>query len=214
MVGEGMTGWLVLMASALSSYAGCRQYLENIEDARREAGPNSPEVLKLRVFYNHPGFLGPMASRVAAALEAIPDAALVFTAHSLPLAMASDCRYVEHLQEAGRLVALEVGREVGHERYDLVYQSRSGAPGQPWLEPDILDHLRALAARGVRDVVVAPIGYISDHMEVVYDLDVQARELAAHLGLNMVRAQTVGADEKFVSMIRDLVVERRADSGQ
>jgi ferrochelatase len=173
-----------------------------------------PEVLKLRVFYNHPGFIEPMAERVRAALDGIPAerraaAELAFTAHSVPVAMAETSRYVEQVKEACRLVAESAGRPA----YRLVYQSRSGAPGQPWLGPDVLEYLRELAAAGLtRDVVLAPIGFISDHMEVIYDLDTEARRLCGELGLQMVRAQTVGDDPRFAGMIRELVLERIGDA--
>ena len=130
----------------------------------------------------------------------------MFTAHSIPLAMASSSPYVGQLRETAGLVAAGVGRE----HWELVYQSRSGPPGQPWLEPDILAHLRVLADSGTRDVVLAPIGFVSDHMEVLYDLDVEARARAAELGLELVRAATVGVHPRFVRMIRELVEERLA----
>jgi len=209
MAADGVRRAFAFVTSAYSSYSGCRQYLEDLARAREAVGPDAPEVLKLRVFYNHPGFIEPMAEGVCAAIERIPTerraaAALLFTAHSIPLAMADTSRYVQQVQEACRLVAQLVARP----QYRLVYQSRSGAPGQPWLEPDILDSLRELAAAGVRDVVIAPIGFISDHMEVVYDVDTEARALCGELGLNMVRAETVGAAPRFVAMIRELVLER------
>ena len=212
MAAAGVRRTFAFVTSAYSSYSGCRQYLEDIARAREAVGPNAPEVLKLRVFFNHPGFIEPMADRVRAAIECLPAgrrerASLAFTAHSIPLSMAETSRYVQQVEEACRLVAERVGRP----EYRLVYQSRSGAPGQPWLGPDVLDYLRELAAvNGPRDVVLAPIGFISDHMEVVYDLDTEARQLADQLGLHMVRAQTVGDDPRFAAMIRELVLERIA----
>jgi ferrochelatase len=204
-----VTRAFAFVTSAFSSYSGCRQYLEDIARAREAIGAAAPEVLKLRVFYNHPGFIETMAERVAAALEQLPEerrasASLAFSAHSIPLAMAETSNYVQQIEEACRLVAERVGRP----SYRLVYQSRSGAPGQPWLGPDVLEYLRELAAAGGGDVVLAPIGFISDHMEVVYDLDTEARQLCDSLGLHMVRAATVGADPRFASMIRELVLER------
>jgi protoporphyrin/coproporphyrin ferrochelatase len=212
MTSDGVRRAFAFVTSAYSSYSGCRQYLEDIARARTAVGPGAPEVLKLRAFYNHPGFIEPMADRVRAALDRIPverrAAALAFTAHSVPIAMAETSRYVEQVEEACRLVA----ERVDCRSYRLVYQSRSGSPGQPWLGPDVLEYLRELAAAGApRDVVLAPIGFISDHMEVVYDLDTEARELCDRLGLNMVRAETVGADPRFAAMIRELVRERIAD---
>lgn len=209
MAADGVRRALAFFTSAFSSYSGCRQYRENIEQARAEVGPTAPQVDKLRGFFNHPGFIEAMAERVQQALEQIPqarrgEAKLVFTAHSIPLAMSQNCRYVLQLVEAARLVA----ERVGVEDLRLAYQSRSGPPAQPWLEPDIGDVLRQLAAEGAGDVVVAPIGFISDHVEVLYDLDTEAQSLCRTLGLNMVRAQTVGVHPKFISMIRELIGER------
>ncbi len=209
MTDDGVRRALAFVTSAFSSYSGCRQYREAIARAREEAGPAAPEIDKLRVFYNHPGFLGPMIERVRAALDQFPaamrdDVELVFTAHSVPLSMAQTSDYRAQLEEACRLVASGVGRADS----TLVWQSRSGPPTQPWLEPDILDHLRRLASEGKTAVVVAPIGFISDHMEVVFDLDTEAAELCAELGVRMVRAGTVGVHPDFARMIRELVVER------
>ncbi|MFI0607606.1 MAG: ferrochelatase [Anaerolineae bacterium] len=208
---DGVRRALAFMTSAYSSYSGCRQYREDIERARAAIGEGAPEVDKLRVFYNHPGFVGPNARLLGEALACIPaerrDAtAIAFTAHSLPAAMAAGSVYQAQLADTCQLVADLAG--IPAERWRLVYQSRSGGPGQPWLEPDILDHLRALAAAGMRDVVVAPVGFISDHMEVLYDLDTEALELASELGLNLVRAGTVGTDPVFITMIRELIEER------
>jgi ferrochelatase len=209
MADDGVSRALALVTSAYGSYPGCRQYLEDVARARAEVGERAPQVDKLRAFYNHPGFVETLVERTAEALERIPEARraaarLVFTAHSLPRALAAACDYEAELRETAALVAFPLGRA----QYSLVYQSRSGPPGQPWLEPDIVDHLRALAREGARDVVVAPIGFLSDHMEVVYDLDLEAKARALELGLNMVRAATVGAHPRFVAMIRELVVER------
>jgi len=206
---DGVTRALGLFTSAYASYSGCRQYLENIDRARAELGEGAPEVHKLRAFYDHPGFVEPMAERVTDALERVPAAErdrarLVYTAHSIPLAMARSSRYVAQVEETRRLVSERVGRSSS----DLVWQSRSGGPEVPWLEPDVLDHLRALAQEGVRNVVLAPIGFISDHMEVVYDLDTQALALANELGIALVRAGTVGTHPRFVAMLRELVQER------
>ncbi len=209
MAGDGVRRALAFVTSAFSSYSGCRQYLEDITRARKEAGDRAPVVAKLRGFYNHPGFVEPMIERVAVALDLIPEprraeARLVYTAHSLPRALAATSDYEAQLKEAAGLVT----RGLGRNGWSLVYQSRSGPPGQPWLEPDIVDHLRALAVEGVQDVVVAPLGFVSDHMEVVYDLDLEAKSRALELGLNMVRAGTVGSHPRFVRMIRELVLER------
>ena len=210
MAADGVRRAFAFVTSAYSSYSGCRQYLEDIARAREAVGPAAPEILKLRVFYNHPGFIEPMADRVRAALDRFPPdrragAALVFTAHSIPADMAETSRYVEQVKEACRLVAERVRRA----DYRLVYQSRSGAPGQPWLGPDVLEYLRQLASAAVsRDVILAPIGFISDHMEVAYDLDTEAADLCRQLRLHMVRAGTVGADPCFAAMIYELVLEQ------
>jgi ferrochelatase len=203
----GVKRALAFVTSAYSSYSSCRQYLENLVRARQEAGPGAPEIDKIRVFYNHPGFIEVMAERVREALAQVPaerrdSAALVYTAHSIPVSMAQGCRYEAQLQEAARLVSAAVGRTEAR----VVYQSRSGPPSQPWLEPDICDYLREL--RGVQEVVAVPIGFLSDHLEVCYDLDTVAQRVAAESGLHMVRAGTAGAHPRFVSMIRDLILER------
>ncbi len=209
MTTDGVRRALTFFTSAFSSYSGCRQYRENIEAAQRNVGPGAPQIDRLRMFFNHPLYIETMVNRARQALAAIPPArrdggVLVFTAHSIPLGMAQNCQYEVQLREACRLVAASFA---GHS-WRLAYQSRSGPPTQPWLEPDILDDLRELARQGTKDVVVVPIGFISDHLEVLYDLDFEARQLSESLGLNMVRAGTAGTDPKFVAMIRELVMER------
>jgi protoporphyrin/coproporphyrin ferrochelatase len=211
MAADGVRRALAIATSAYSSYSGCRQYIENIAAARAAVGPNAPEIDKLLPFGTHPGFVEANADRVSAALARVPEdrratARLIYTAHSIPLAMASTCQYEEQLVETARLVSARAG----HEEWDLVWQSRSGPTTQPWLAPDILDHLRALAEDGVHDVVVAPIGFISDHMEVIYDLDDEAAALAAELGLNFVRAGTAGTHPAMIAMLKDLIAERQA----
>jgi len=206
---DGVRRALAFVTSAYSSYSGCRQYLEDIERARVQIGEGAPAVEKLRAFYNHPGFVAPNAENLRAALEQVPAerraaARVAFTAHSIPVSMAESSDYVSQLMETARLVAEGAGRE----SWRLVYQSRSGPPVQPWLGPDICEHLRELKAEDARDVVVAPVGFISDHMEVLYDLDTEARHAAEEIGLNMVRAATVGTHPAFVQMIRALVLER------
>jgi ferrochelatase len=210
MARDGIRRSLAFVTSAFSSYPGCRQYLDDIERARAEVGDRAPEVGKLRAFYNHPGFVRPMARGVEATVAAVPEQRrrrthLVFTAHSIPAAMAESSDYEAQLQEACRLVCGLLGDRY---RWDLVYQSRSGPPGQPWLEPDVGDHLETLAAAGVDDVVIVPIGFVSDHMEVRFDLDVEAVAKADKLGLHAHRAPTVGTDPELVGMIADLVAER------
>ena len=198
---DGITRAICFMTSAYSSYSGCRQYRENVIAAQQGTGI---ETLKLRVFYNHPGFIEPMVERTAAALAAAPGAALIFTAHSVPMSMAGTSGYVKQLEEASRLVATGAGCL----DYRLVYQSRSGPPTQPWLEPDICLALEQAAAAGARHTVIVPIGFISDHLEVLYDLDTEARQKAAGLGLGFTRVASVGTDPRFIHMIRELVLER------
>jgi protoporphyrin/coproporphyrin ferrochelatase len=210
MAEDGVRHALAFVTSAFGSYSSCRQYLEDIEHAREAAGPQAPAVDKLRLFYNHPGFIYCVADRVRAALDSLPEprraaAAIVYTAHSLPLAMAERCAYVAQLREACGLVSEQVGRA----DWSLAYQSRSGPPQQPWLEPDIGDYLLDRHRRGgLADVVLVPIGFLSEHMEVVYDLDVEVAALCETLGVNFVRAAVVGTHPRLVRMIRELVEER------
>ncbi len=209
MAEDGVRRALAFVTSATSSYSGCRQYLDNIADARNEVGADAPQVEKIRVFYNHPGFIAAVVDRVRVALSELDEACrksaqLVFTAHSIPLSMAGGCDYQSQLEEACRLVA----KAAPGLPWDLVYQSRSGPPSRPWLEPDVCDHLRALKVGGAKGVVVAPIGFLSDHMEVIYDLDVEASDVCERIGLPMARAATVGTHPDFVSMIRELIEER------
>jgi protoporphyrin/coproporphyrin ferrochelatase len=209
MTGDGVRRALVFLTSAFSSYSGCRQYRENLYVAQEAAGPDAPELPRLRLPFNHPGFIAANADRLRAALaESGPDAHVAFTAHSIPVAMAERCAYEAQLAESARLVATEAGA-VDHA---LVYQSRSGPPHVPWLGPDILDHLRDVYGRGGTDVVVSPLGFLSDHLEVLYDLDVEAAGLAQDLGLHLVRAGTPGTHPAFVSAIRKLIQERLGGS--
>jgi len=206
---DGIKNALAFVTSAYSSYSSCRQYLEDIERARVLVGPDAPRVEKLRPFYNHPGFIEANVANVRAALEQIPEARrfqtqIVFTAHSIPESMAGNCDYEAQLQETSRLVSASLAVN----DWRLVFQSRSGSPSQPWLGPDVCDQLRTLQAAGASDVVVAPIGFVSDHMEIIYDLDTEARALCRELGLNMIRAATAGTHPAFVKMIRELILER------
>jgi len=213
MADDGIQHALAFFTSAYSSYSGCRQYREDITRAREAVGPAAPKVDKIRVFFNHPGFIEPMVESVSSCLEAIPterreDTPLLFSAHSIPLSMSDNCRYVTQLKEACRLVA----EQVGHDNWELVYQSRSGPPQQPWLEPDICDRIEQLHAESqLTDVVILPIGFISDHLEVLFDIDTEARELCEKLGITMHRAATVGTHPRFIRMIRELIVERLSD---
>ncbi len=207
---DGIRRAVGFVTSAYSSYSGCRQYREDIAGAQRAVGSGAPEVDKLRAFFNHPAFVEATVERVRDALRAIPADAqrnvqVVYTAHSIPLSMANTSDYVKQLEEVRRLVS----QALTQKNDALVYQSRSGAPGQPWLGPDILDYLREVKARDLASaVVLAPISFISDHMEVLYDLDVEARQLCLSLGLPMTRAGTAGLHPKFIGMIHELILER------
>jgi protoporphyrin/coproporphyrin ferrochelatase len=210
MAGAGVRRALALTTSAYRSFSSCRQYLDDIERARAEAGPGAPVIDKIQRFYDHPGFIGPFAANTAAALATLPedrreDAHLVFTAHSIPVAMAEAAgpgghRYTAELTAAARLISERAG---WHGPWTVAYSSRSGPPAQPWLEPDIKDHLADLAKAGTRAVVVVPAGFVSDHMEVIHDLDVEAAETAESLGLAFARAATPGT--ALAPMIGDLV---------
>lgn len=206
---------LAYVTSGFSCYSGCRQYRENIMTAQAETGTEDIEVHKLRVFYNHPDFISLTAEHVAtaismAAADGTEQVHIAFTAHSIPMSMASTSDYVRQLEETARLVADQLG--IPADRWKLVYQSRSGRPQDPWLEPDILDHLKELYESGIRHVVVAPIGFLSDHMEVLYDLDDEARRLTNELGMTMVRAATPGHHPAFVTMLRKLIQERMCNA--
>jgi ferrochelatase len=206
MAQDGIQRALVFVTSAYSSYSACRRYLEDLERARMAVGPGAPVCEKLRHFYNHAGFVEPNAAHLRAALAEAPGAPVLFTAHSIPLEMARTSKYVEQLEEAARLIS----GAAGVSEYRLVYQSRSGPPQQPWLEPDILRALDDTRAGGAEAVVVAPIGFISGHMEVLYDLDYEAVQHCEMIGLKMVRAGTAGTHPRFIEMIVELVAERRA----
>ncbi|MDQ1392396.1 MAG: protoporphyrin/coproporphyrin ferrochelatase [Acidimicrobiaceae bacterium] len=211
MAEDGVRRALAFVTSAYASYSGCHQYLEDIARARAAVGPEAPEIDKLRVFYNHPGFVRAnvdalQAARASAGVGSSP-VRVAFTAHSIPVSMAATSDYQRQLTETARLVMGQFD-PAGVVPWSLVFQSRSGPPAVAWLEPDILDHLRTLAANGGAPVIVAPIGFVADHMEVVYDLDVEAAQLASQLGLTMARAATAGVHPAFVTMIRQLVEER------
>jgi protoporphyrin/coproporphyrin ferrochelatase len=219
MADDGVRRAVALVTSAYSSYSGCRQYLDDIDRARAAVGPDAPRIDKIRRFFNHPGFIEPFAASTRAALATLPvglrdEAHLVFTAHSVPVAMAEASgpgggnRYVAELTEAAGLIAERAGG--GTHPYTLAYQSRSGPPSQPWLEPDVRDHLGDLAKSGTKAVVVIPVGFVSDHMEVRHDLDVEAAQSAESLGLAFARASTPGSDPRFASMVTELVTERLA----
>jgi protoporphyrin/coproporphyrin ferrochelatase len=214
---DGVQSALVFATSATASYSSCRQYREDLAQARTMAGDGAPKLVKLRHFFDHPGYIEAHAAGLRAALDSLPqqdapDARLVFTAHSIPAAMndlsgpSANGLYALQQRETARLVA-EAVRGPGA-AFDPVWQSRSGAPQVPWLEPDILDHLAALSDAGARAVVVAPTGFVSDHIEVKWDLDHEARLAAKERGLAFARAATAGTHPAFVSAIRELVEER------
>jgi len=218
MAADGRRHALVLATSATGSYSGCRQYREDLARATADLGGHAPLFTKLRHYFDHPGFVAANAGAVRTALAGLPvelrdRARLVFTAHSVPVAMNDTAGpdgglYLAQHRETARLVA-EAVRGPGAD-FDLVWQSRSGPPRVPWLEPDVNDHLRVLAADGVPAVLVAPTGFVSDHLEVLWDLDNEARETAAELGLAFVRAGTAGTDPVFVAGLTDLVAEQLA----
>ena len=201
MAGDGVQRALVLATSAFSSYSGCRQYREDLARAAAAVGEGAPELDKLRLYYNHPGFIDAVVDRIREVHR--PGARLVFTAHSIPLSMSQWCEYEPQLNEMAALVAGRVGVE-----WDLAFQSRSGPPHVPWLEPDINDHLKAIAEQGVTDVTLVPLGFVSDHMEVAFDLDLQASNTAADVGIDLRRAPTVGTHPAFVTGLRQLVEEK------
>jgi ferrochelatase len=194
---DGIRNAIAFVTSAFGSYSGCRQYAEDVEKARAAVGEGAPAIARIRPFSGHPRFIEAMTDRVRAAVNEVPEGRLIFTAHSVPLSMAHSSPYVDELNRACAAVANGVGRS----DWKLVYQSRSGPPGQPWLEPDICDYLREIRT----DVVIAPIGFLSDHMEVLYDLDTEARAVCDELGVKMARAGTVETNPAMIRMIAELV---------
>jgi protoporphyrin/coproporphyrin ferrochelatase len=216
---DGVTRAVAFLTSAYAGFASCRQYLDAIEEARVQVGAGAPPVDRLRQYFNHPGFIEPMVDGVRAALATLPEslaaqAHLAFVAHSIPAVMEvasgpGGHGYTGQIAEASRLVAEAVG---GNHDRSISYCSRSGPASVPWLEPDIGDRLAALARDGAGSVVVIPIGFVSDHMEVVYDLDTEAAGVAAELGLAFVRSATVGTDPRFVAMVRELALERMGEA--
>lgn len=215
MADDGIENALVFVTSAFGSYSGCRQYRQDLEAAAVAVGDRAPTLTKLRLFYNHPGFLQPMADHLRAAAEECAEdvlagrARIVFTAHSIPESMATGCDYESQLNEAAREI-MEMA-DLGTVAHDLAFQSRSGPPSMPWLEPDINDHLTRLADDDTTSVILVPIGFISDHMEVLFDLDTQAMATAVKVGIELRRVPTVGTDPRFVEMIIQLIEERRSD---
>ena len=209
MARDGVQRAIAFVTSAFSSYSSCRQYRENIADAREQACSSAPEVDKIRPFFNHPAFIRSMADRVSDSLMEFagspePSMRVIYTAHSIPRVMAETSAYVAQLEEAARLVS----EQAGVNSWELAFQSRSGPPSQPWLEPDICDRLRELGESGVSRVSVVPIGFLSDHIEVLHDLDDEAAAVARERGMEFARARTVGIHPRFVAGIRDLISER------
>ncbi|HEX4977710.1 MAG TPA: ferrochelatase [Nocardioides sp.] len=218
---DGIRRAACLVTSAYSSYSGCRQYRENLADAVAVVGEGAPRLDRLRHYFNHPGFVEPNVDATLAALAELGDADrhdahLLFVTHSVPLSMndasgpdggAYVAQHRSVVEEITERVRQETGQRYGAE---LVYCSRSGPPHVPWLEPDVNDRMEELAAEGVSAVVVVPIGFVSDHMEVIYDLDTEAARTAEKLGLAFARAATAGVDPRFVAMVRELLLERAA----
>ena len=197
---------LGIILSSLQTEASWERYAADVAAARDKVGPGAPEVVFAPAWSNHPLFIAAMAERVDEALARVPPArrsaaAVVFTAHSVPVAMASGSPYAAQLEAAARSVA----GQIDHSRWSVAYQSRSGSPRDPWLEPDIGAAIRDLARGGAVDVVVAPIGFVCDHVEVLYDLDVEARAVAADVGLGFHRAAAANDHPAFIAMLVDLV---------
>jgi protoporphyrin/coproporphyrin ferrochelatase len=219
MASAGVGRALAFVTSAYSSYSSCRQYLGDIEAARNDVGTSAPQVDKIRPYFNHPGYIGSFAAAARAAAASLPDDLagefdVIFTAHSIPAGMAASAgpaggAYQAQLAETARLVVDQAGF---HRPWWLAYSSRSGPPSQPWLGPDVNDLLTERAQAGTRAVVVVPIGFTSDHMEVKFDLDIEAADTARKLGLAYARAATPGTDPEFVSMIADLAAEQLDDA--
>lgn len=216
MKSDGVERALVFPTSAWGGYSGCRQYHEDIARARESVGDGAPDLTKIRQYYDHPLMIGAFADAITDAVASLPEAEraqarLVFTAHSIPTAADVNAGppqdgghlYSRQVAEASRLAASAAGID----DYDLVWQSRSGPPQVPWLEPDICDHLESLADKGVGAVVVCPIGFVSDHLEVVWDLDTEAEEKARELNIAFARAATPGTDRRFAKMVVELVGE-------
>ena len=210
---DGVKDAIAFFTSTFSCYSGCRQYRENIYEAQQNIGEGAPRIHKVRMSFNHPLFVKAASERVTDAAQALQisddsPVELLFTAHSIPESMAGGCNYQLQLNEACRLVA----NESGLSNWKLAFQSRSGPPHQPWLEPDICDYLEQVKAKGVTNVIIMPIGFVSDHMEVMFDLDVEAQEKCEELGIRMSRAKTFGTHQDFVTLIRELVLERAFDT--
>ncbi|MFL3011406.1 MAG: ferrochelatase [Acidimicrobiales bacterium] len=209
---SGVARCLAWLSSPYSSYSSCRQYTENVENACSQVGIDAPQVEQIRRHHDHPGLIEPAADCLRLAIEDIPDerrneVALLFSAHSLPMSMAQTCRYEAEINEAALLVANKVDPDKCLRR-EVVWQSRSGPPSVPWLEPDINDKLEQLASEGVKAVAVSPIGFPVENFEILWDLDLEASNTASSLDMSFSRAETVNNDPRFISMIADLLCER------
>lgn len=212
MAADGIRQALVFATSAYGGYSACRQYHDDIARARAAVGPHAPRLVKLPHFFDHPLFVQINADAVRTALMSLGGAArVVFTAHSIPVTAdelggppGEGRLYSRQVRRAAELVA----EAAGITEYDVVWQSRSGSAAVPWLEPDIVDHLGALAGAGERAVVVCPVGFVADHLEIVWDLDTEARQYAAERGVAFARAATAGSDPRFAPLVVELVLEQ------
>jgi ferrochelatase len=211
MADRGITRAIGVLAAAQRSYSGCTQYRENVRDARTSliaAGRRAPEITYVGDWHEHPGFVTANAEHVRRACDRLPadlraSARLIFTAHSIPAAMAERYPYEAQLKASAARIAQAAARP----DWALVYQSRSGRPEDPWLEPDICDYLRREHAAGLRAAVLCPVGFLCDHVEVLYDLDVEAAGVCAELGIAMCRAEAVNAHPAFIGALADAVSE-------
>lgn len=205
MLADGIRHAVVFITAAYNAYVSYQLYLDELARVQAEIGAEGIQFTPLPVFFDRPGFIEPNIEHMRDALAKLPADAhnvhIAFTAHSIPTEMAEGSPYVAQLMH----VAQKIAAAVGNDHWQLVYQSRSGNPRQPWLKPDIGDHLESLAAQGVKNVVIAPIGFISDHIEVAYDLNTKARAKADSLGITMTLAKTVGTHPAFVAMIREMI---------
>lgn len=209
MADDGIKNAIAFVTAAYGSYSSCRQYQEDIERARMAVGSAAPQIDKLRLFFNHPLFIEANAQNVLAVMDSLEPqcrekAELLFTAHSIPLPMARACSYQQQIEETGRLIA----DRIGVKQWELAFQSRSGPSSQPWLDPDIFEYISLCAAEGTKDLVVLPVGFLADHMEVMYDIDYEAKEFATENGVRLHRVETVGVHPKFIEMIIELIGER------
>lgn len=208
---DGRRHAIAFVTSAYGSFSSCRQYKLDVAEAQAKLGDGAPEVVKIRHYYSHNGFIGPMVHNSLTALKELPsdeEVELIFTAHSIPLSMSDGSPYLPQLKQSMQLVSAGIEKSLKRKlRSALVFQSRSGPPTQPWLEPDISDYLRTIAQRGTKNAVMIPIGFISDHLEVIYDLDIVATNTAKELGISVVRAKTASDSSEFIEMIVDLTKE-------